>query len=281
MAASVPPARPSAVADSYARLNEAFSWLRVSELAEGEKAPSGEGWTGIGELTAGGAALDAYLRWDEEQVLRDYGERGRPDVIAGFGLHRYAYSGCLLLTLPWFLRRRVPHLSVADVTFHREEGRLAVRTGAFSCLPADPAAALPGARVVADEAALREALLGALTAHLRPLLDRFGPRMRRRGRALWGMATDDITEGLWAAGRALGEEDRATRELSRLLPGGTLPYTGAAGFRELPGHDGARLLTRDRISCCFSYTLGPGDTCDTCPRTCDADRLARRLATAV
>lgn len=93
------------------------------------------------------------------------------------------------------------------------------------------------------------------------------------------MATDEIVEGLWYIAHLLGEETRARTELERLLPGATKPYVGAAGFRELTGPNGESLPTRDRASCCLFYTLRPEDTCVTCPRTCDSDRV-KRLATA-
>lgn len=67
-------------------------------------------------------------------------------------------------------------------------------------------------------------------------------------------------------------------ELDLLLPGTTKPYVGTAGFRELRGPGGESLPTRDRASCCFFYTLRPEDTCVTCPRTCDADRVRRLSA---
>ncbi|MGA4797535.1 (2Fe-2S)-binding protein [Streptomyces lavendulocolor] len=276
------PALTSPVADAYERLAEVFPGLRVQELADGEAAPRGSGWVGADELAAGGAALDAFLSWDDAQVLRDYGQQARPDVVASFGLHRYAWPACLLITVPWFLHRRVPRLPVGDVAFQRALGRMTVRVREFACLPGDPAAALPGALVVADEEALRGEVRAAVAEHLGPVLEGFGPRMRRGKRALWGMATDEIVEGLWYVGHLLGEEPRAMAELGLLLPGtGTAkPYVGTAGFRELTGPDGAPLPTRDRASCCLFYTLRPEDTCVTCPRTCDADRVARLSASA-
>ncbi|MEU3632896.1 MULTISPECIES: (2Fe-2S)-binding protein [Streptomyces] len=277
---SAPAAVPaSPVAASYARLAEVFPGLRVRELAEGEAAPHGDGWVRADELGAGGPALDAFLAWDEEQTLRDYGAAARPDVIASFGLHRYAWPACLLVTVPWFLHRRVPRVPAADVAFHRELGRMAVRVREFACLPGDPAAALPGARVVPDEEALRAEVRAAVAEHLAPVLEGFGPRMRRRGRALWGMATDEVVEGIWYVAGLLGEEPRAMAELELLLPRTAKPYVGPAGFRELTAPDGRTFPTRDRASCCLFYTLRPEDTCVTCPRTCDADRL-RKLSAA-
>jgi ferric iron reductase protein FhuF len=123
-------------------------------------------------------------------------------------------------------------------------------------------------------------LRAAVAEHLEPVLAGFGPRMRRRGRALWGMATDEVVEGLWYVAHLLGEQERARHELELLLPGATKPYVGDAAFRELTGPDGEPLHTRDRASCCMFYTVRPDDTCATCPRTCDADRVGKLLAAA-
>ncbi|MEV8591128.1 (2Fe-2S)-binding protein [Streptomyces sp. NPDC051180] len=276
-----PPASP--VAASYARLAEALSGLRIEEATPGERLPRGAGWVGADELAAGGPALDAFLAWDNAQVLRDYGTQARPDVVASFGLHRYAWPACLLVTVPWFLHRRVPRLPARNVAFQRALGRMSVRVEEFACLPDDPAAALPGARVVADEEALRAEVRASLAEHFEAILGGFGPRMKRGRRALWGMATDEIVEGLWYVGALLGEEGRAMTELDLLMPGTAKPYAGAAGFRELPGAEdaeGTPRATRDRATCCFFYTLRPEDTCLTCPRTCDAERVRRLTATA-
>ncbi|WP_024760270.1 (2Fe-2S)-binding protein [Streptomyces exfoliatus] len=279
----------SPVAASYARLAEVFSGLRIDESARDERLPRGAGWVGADELAAGGSALDAFLAWDNAQVLRDYGTQARPDVVASFGLHRYAWPACLLVTVPWFLHRRVPRLPAANVSFQRALGRMSVRIEEFACLPGDPAADLPSARVVADEEALRTEVRASLAEHFEAVLGGFGPRMKRGRRALWGMATDEIVEGLWYIGALLGEEGRAMAELERLLPGTTAtrkqhkPYAGSAGFRELTGAewpDGAPRATRDRATCCFFYTLRPEDTCLTCPRTCDTERVRRLAATA-
>ncbi|WP_405551918.1 (2Fe-2S)-binding protein [Streptomyces sp. NBC_01171] len=274
-------ATASPLTAAYARLGEVYPGLSVTVMEDpAHPLPVGDGWVTADGLAAGGAQLDSFLAWDDAQVVRDYGQHGRPDVIAGFGLHRYAWPACLLITVPWFLHRRVPRLPAAHVAYHRTEGRMAVRPGTFACLPDDPAAGLPEAVVVADEEALRAEVRAAVAEHLEPVLGGFGPRMRRRGRALWGMATDEIVEGLWYLASLFGEgeERRAMGELELLLPGATRPYAGSAAFRELTGPDGAPLPTRDRVSCCMFYTLRPEDTCVTCPRTCDSDRVAKLTA---
>ncbi|MFD3438698.1 (2Fe-2S)-binding protein [Streptomyces sp. NPDC058685] len=274
------PALISPVEDAYTRLSEVFSGLRVRVLKDGEQSPVGGGWVGASDLAHGGPALDAFLAWDNAQVLRDYGQQARPDVIASFGLHRYAWPACLLITVPWFLHRRVPRVPPEHVAFQRVLGHMTVRVSEFACLPGDPAAALPGARVVADEEALRDEVRAAVAEHLGPVLDGFGPRMRRGKRALWGMVTDEVVESLWYIAGLFGEEQRAMTELDLLLPGTTKPYVGTPGFRVLTGPAGEELPTRDRASCCLFYTLRPEDTCGTCPRTCDADRITRLLADA-
>ncbi|BCM70344.1 MULTISPECIES: (2Fe-2S)-binding protein [Streptomyces] len=277
------PAAASPLTAAYDRLGAAFPGLTVTELGPEEPPPGGAGWAGAAGLAAGGAELDAFLAWDADQVVRDYGRPARPDVVASFGLHRYAWPACLLITVPWFLHRRVPRLPVTHVWYDRTAGRMAVRRPvSLACLPGDPAAALPGTVVVPDEEALRGEVRAAVAEHLEPVLAAFGPRMRRRGRALWGMATDEVVEGLWYVAQLFGEREaaRAVRELELLLPGTVRPYAGAAGFRTLTGPDGAPLVTRDRTSCCMFYTVRPEDTCATCPRTCDRERIAGPAAAA-
>ncbi|MFE3034112.1 (2Fe-2S)-binding protein [Streptomyces canus] len=278
------PAPRSAVTAAYTRLTKTLPVLTVTELPEDTPLPAGDGWVTAAALTEDATALDAFLAWDDEQVLRDNARKGRPDVIAGFGLHRYAWPACLLFTAPWFLHRRVPRYPVTHVSYDRTRGSmsLAVHPGRFACLPDDPAATLPGAYTVPDEESLRAQLRSAIAEHMEPLLAAFGPRMRRRGRALWGMVTDEIVEGIWYVAGLLGEHEkrRAEHALELLLPGTTKPYVGSPAFRVLTGPDGGSLLTRDRVSCCMYYTLDPDDTCATCPRTSDTDRVAKLTAAA-
>ncbi|MEV7286267.1 (2Fe-2S)-binding protein [Streptomyces sp. NPDC093252] len=276
------PLPSSPVAESFARLAEVYPWLTITELTGADPDPEGGGWVTAAALAGGGAALDTFLAWDDAQIRRDYGEPGRPDVVASFGLHRYAWTACLLITVPWFVHRRVPRFPVTHVSYDRDRDRMAVRPTGFACLAGDPAAALPGARVVADEEALRAEVREAVAEHLEPVFGAFGPRMRRRGRALWGMATDEVVEGLSYIAELLGEgeKDRATRELELLLPGTVKPYAGSAAFRTLTGPGGEELPTRDRVTCCMYYTLRPDDLCATCPRSCDAERVVKLMAQA-
>jgi hypothetical protein len=82
----LPAPSPSAVADAYARLTGVFPGPAVAELGPDEPAPDGDGRIPAAGLAEGGASLEAFLAWDEAQVLRDHGQRARPDVVASFGL---------------------------------------------------------------------------------------------------------------------------------------------------------------------------------------------------
>ncbi|MDT0305747.1 (2Fe-2S)-binding protein [Streptomyces sp. DSM 44917] len=266
------PATP--LAPAFVRVTEVLPELRITE----ERPRRGPGWISAAGLAAGGAEFEAFLAAEDARIEEEYGRRARPDVVAAFALHRYAWQAAVLLTMPWFLLRRVPSVAPGDVSFHREGGRVTVRAGAFACLPDDPAAGHPGARVAGGEAALRKAVREAAVAHFGPLLAAFGPRMRRGPRALWGAVADELTEALWYLGGLLDEERRAVEEATALLPAGTRPFGRGAAFRELLSPRGEALLTRDRASCCFYYTLRPDDACLTCPRTCDSERVTRLTA---
>ncbi|MEW2548474.1 (2Fe-2S)-binding protein [Streptomyces sp. NPDC047002] len=278
--ASVAAGPAPSFAGTYRRLTEVFPSLHVEVRAPGGPPRTGGGWMTAQELATDAGALDAFLSWDALRIEREGGRAARPDVLAGLALHRYAWPACLLVTLPWFLERRVPRLPADAVSFPRTLGRMSVCTGEFACLPDDPAAGAPGARVVPDEEALRAEVRAAVADHLAPVLAAFGPRMRRRRRALWGMASDEIVESLWYIGHLLGEEQRAVAELELLLPAGSSPYAGGAGFRQLTAADGRTVPTRDRTTCCLFYTLRPDDTCVTCPRTGDGERVRRLRASA-
>ncbi|MET8545636.1 (2Fe-2S)-binding protein [Kitasatospora sp. NPDC004799] len=247
----------------------------------------GDGWLPAADLATRPEAVRELIAHDARQGLARYGRPLRPDVAAGFGLHRFVWPVSLLFTLPWFLERRVPLLAPADVALrrHPEAVELAVRPAEFGCLPEDPAAGSEQARTVPDEPALAAALRSALGAFLAPVLTAFGPEARRGPRVLWAMATDAVVEGLWYAGGLLGERERARVELSALLaPGEPLdpartpgagdrpapapaPFTPGAGFAPpAPGDDGAPAPDRSRASCCLVYTADPRDMCAGCPR---------------
>ncbi|MFI6157539.1 (2Fe-2S)-binding protein [Kitasatospora sp. NPDC051170] len=281
------PDPPAPGASAYHRL-AALSPVVSVRLA----APrSGGGWFTAADLTERPEALRELIGHDARQGLARYGRPLRPDVAAGFGLHRAVWPLSLVFTLPWFLERRVPLAGPGDVALRRGAGsaELTVRPGAFVCLPDDPAAAC-ATRTAADEQALAAELRCALEGFLAPLLAAFRPEVRRGPRVLWAMATDAMVEGLWYAGGLLGEAERAREELSALLAPGPAcgglaapahapgasggpapapsPFTPGAGFAApAPGCGGAPAdCARSRASCCLVYTVAPRDMCGGCPR---------------
>ncbi|MFH9351957.1 (2Fe-2S)-binding protein [Kitasatospora sp. NPDC017646] len=275
---------PTPCAPSYHRLTE------LAPLLDVRCAPPrrGGGWLPVADLTADPGAVRELVAHDARQGLARYGQPLRPDVAAGFGLHRLVWPVSLLFTAPWFLERRVPLLGPDDVSLRRgpASAELTVRPETFVCLPDDPVAGSPDARTAPDEAGLAARLRWVLGEFLAPVLTAFGPQVRRGPRVLWAMATDAVVEGLWYAGRLLGEQERARAELSALLAPGApasgptcapgadrgpapapAPFTPGAGFAPpAPGRTGAPGTDRARASCCLAYTVEPGEMCGGCPR---------------
>ncbi|MFJ6567927.1 (2Fe-2S)-binding protein [Streptomyces sp. NPDC091292] len=235
----------------------------------------GQGWADSAELAYRQELLDGFLDAESARIRDRYAHTARPDVVASRALHGYLWSAALLVTGPWFLERRVPRLRPQDVRVSRTRDAYEIVPGGFACLPDDPAAGLPGVRVLPDEAALRAEVRAAVADHVRPLLAAIGPRLRRGPRALWGMVGDDLVSGVWYLGRMLGDEERGVREAGALLPGPVHPYPGGADFRALAARDGRHHPTRTRLGCCLYYTIRPAEACGTCPRVCDTERLRR------
>ncbi|MBT2401789.1 (2Fe-2S)-binding protein [Streptomyces sp. ISL-100] len=266
---------PVPLAETYQRL------ARICESLDVEVAPAAhpaDGWTDGAHLVAGPGQLDEFVGAESLRIQAAHGHTARPDVAASRALHQYLWSVCLLMSGPWYLERRVPHLRPQDVHIERRGGDFAVVPGAFTCLPDDPAAAAPGVRVVPDEETLRGELRSVVVEHVRPLLSALAPQLRRRPRALWGMTGDDLISGIWYLGRTLGEEDRSVRAATELLPGPIAPFPGGADFRRLRDSAGLPHTTRTRLGCCLYYTIRPDNACLTCPRVCDSER-AQRLTT--
>ncbi|MFD9727896.1 (2Fe-2S)-binding protein [Streptomyces sp. NPDC059072] len=304
------PSRPvpdcaTALSRAYGRLTAACEALDVRVVTVGAASPSRpfaqssehpRRWVGGAELAArtepvrgqaepvhapgnpvhAPGALDAFVAAEAHRIRAGHGHDPRPDVAASRALHDYLWTVGLLMSGVWYLERRVPRVRPREVRVDLSTGTFEIAPGAgFACLPGDPAAHLAGARVVADEEALRAELRAAVADHFRPLLAAVGPRVRRRDRALWGMVTDDLVSGIWYLGRALGQEERAVREATELLPTAIAPFPGGADFRRLADRAGRLHPTRTRLGCCMYYTLDASRACATCPRTCDAERLRR------
>ncbi|MDI5969999.1 iron-sulfur protein [Streptomyces sp. SL13] len=218
----------------------------------------------------GSGALDALIEGESERVAAAYGRRPRRDVAASRFLHHYLWSVGLLFTGPWYLAGRVPRVPLDRLTADPATGAFTLDARGLECGPNGdgPGGDGPGGNEP-------EVVRDAVAEHVGPVLEAFGPRVRRGPRALWGMATDDLASGLWFLGRARGEEERGIRAATALLPGGTAPFPGAAAFRVLRGPSGTPHPTRTRLGCCLYYAITPDEPCLTCPRVTDGERLRR------
>lgn len=242
------------VADAYRRLTAVCPALRVDLLEPGRPAPNAaDGWLSAVRIPSSAGRLTAA---EATRIESAHGLRPADHVAASRMLHHCLWSVGLLLSGPWYLTGQVPRIHPDEWWIQASTGDLALR---------------PGGSAHGDEADLRAAAAALLT----PLLTAFQPQVGRGRRAVWGMAADDLVSGIWYLGRMLGEEDRAVRIAGAVLPGGTPPFPGAADFRSLSGGQGRSHPTRTRLGCCLYYAIRPEDTCITCPRTDDAERLRR------
>ncbi|MEV7617377.1 (2Fe-2S)-binding protein [Streptomyces sp. NPDC089799] len=238
--------------------------------------PGSAEWADALAPADGPAELDAFIGAEAARIREATGHEPRGDAAASRALNRHLWGVSLLMSGIWYLERRVPRIKPREIRCDRTTNSLRVLPGsAFACLPDDPAAGLRGARVVADEEALRAELRAAVADHARPLLAAIGPHTRRGPRASWGMAADCLISGIWYLGRTLGQEERAVQAATELLPEAIPPFPGGAGFRLLAGREGTQHRTRTRLGCCMYYTLPEARACQACPRTCDTERLRR------
>ncbi|WP_406285630.1 (2Fe-2S)-binding protein [Embleya sp. NBC_00896] len=263
-----------AFADTFRALGVACPLITV------EPGHPGAGMLHASRVAEDPAVLADVLAAERRRIIATLDADPRADAVAMWALHGYAWYACLMLAGPWFLQRRVPRVTLDDVWIDTAADRLrrsfTVTAGTFACLPDDPAAGAPGARVVADPAALRAELLRGVSEHLEPLLTAFRPHLRRGEQVLWGMVADEVVSGVWYLGRIRGEDERAVHDLGELLPGDTGRFKRDAGFRVLPGTKGRSHCNRTQNVCCLWYTLNPDSLCSTCPRA-DDERQVRIL----
>lgn len=267
---------PDVLAATYRHLMVVCEALQVRVATGRDAVGHHDGrWIDGERLAAEPAFADALIDAEAAGISDLYRHEARRDVAATRWLNRHLWTVCLLMSGPWYLERRVARVRPRDILIDLTTGEKAIVPGMFSCLPGDPAAHLPGARVVVDEEALRAELRAAVADHVRPLLAAMGTRLRRGPRALWGMVTDDLVSGIWRLGTVLGDEAEGVRAASALLPTAVAPFPGGAAFRDLTAASGERQPTRTRLGCCLHYKIRAEETCITCPRTCDAERLRR------
>ena len=244
--------------DTYRQLVGVCGDLRVTLLADEDPTDSPSGtWLRIADIAACPEALGAAIDGEAARILATHGRAARSDVVSSRLLHHYLWSAGLLISGPWYLGGVVPLLDPDRLWSDPATGDFALAPGSSTATP--------------DAAAVR----ASVELFVRPLLDAFQPRLRRGHHALWGMAGDDLVSGIWYLGRKLGDEERAVRLATELLPGGDGRFPSGAAFRTLHGAAGRTHWTRTRTGCCLYYTLPAAEPCLTCPRTTDPERLRR------
>ncbi|WP_215452194.1 (2Fe-2S)-binding protein [Streptomyces sp. ATCC 21386] len=261
---------PELLTAAYRRLDAMCEALAV-RIAEPGTSPART----VG-LTEGQESVEAFVEAEAARIREHHDHIAPRHVAASRALHDYAWSVGLLMSGVWLLEHRVPRVAPGDIRVDLGSGTFEVTPGTeLVCLPGDPAALLPGTRVVAHQEALGAELRSAVADHMGPVLEALGPYVRRGSRALWGLVSDDLVSGLWYLGRTRGDEAAGIRAAAAVLPGARAPFPGGADFRSLRTSDGREHPTRTRLGCCLYYTIRPAEACSTCPRTCDAERLRR------
>jgi len=251
-----------------------LSWLALTT----GQVPPAPGWTSAAALVTaeGVAAMTAVA----SAGLRAAYEDVDPLIAPSYVLEWYCGAIAAAAALPYAAARRVPEVAPTQlaVRLHPQGWPEAVvLTGpGFACLPDDPDADHPDATVVPDLGTLQALLRARVAGHLRPFLALAGRAARRGPHVQWGFASDALAVALWLAADDAGTAAGAAAA-GALLDDAPAPWS-RAGFRRLRLPDGRDACTRVRTSCCFAYRLPSAEACTTCPRTSDAERVARLAA---
>ncbi|MFE9689687.1 hypothetical protein [Micromonospora sp. NPDC005806] len=205
-----------------------------------------------------GTLLPAFLR----AATRRFG--GTPHACAALAWKSYSYWTALPVVLGWASARRVPLLDPAHVLIHFEDHHQLLTLGLRSSttvavLPGDPLALAghPDVRVVADEAALLDALRASLLdVHFAPLIAAIQTEVRLGTRTLLGSVASGIAHGILRASDAL--PGSAAAHIGTLLDA-----LGLSDLVELvPGPAGEP--TVQRRTCCLAFTLPRPKICQGC-----------------
>ncbi|MEU2612584.1 hypothetical protein ABZ570_13550 [Micromonospora sp. NPDC007271] len=205
-----------------------------------------------------GTLLPEFL----QAATRQWG--GTPHACAALAWKSYSYWAALPVVLGWASARRVPLLDPADVLLHFEDPHQLFTLGlrrstTVAVLPNDPLAlaGAAGVRVVADEAALLDALRAALLdAHFAPLIAAIQAEVRIGTRTLLGSVASGIAHGVLRASDAL--PGSATESIGSLLD--ALDLSDLVELVPGPGGE----PTVQRRTCCLAFTLPQPKVCQGC-----------------
>lgn len=243
-------------------------------------APDGADWLRApADLAPGAARLEQLAAAARAQM-----RTAAPAVIGSVLLQGYQWPLLCAAIACFLLDRRVPDLDLANTRLRygpsRRADALALGAGRFAALPDDPAAGHPDARVVADPAALRAALRGALEAHLAPVIELLCAGLGCRPRGLWLSAADACAGTLvWlmqAEGWPPGRPAQIETEVEALVRAPGSPLTTRQIGLVLLEHGGQRRVFLRRAACCQWYRVEGGHPCATCTHLSAAERAERQ-----
>lgn len=241
--------------------------------------PAGEGWLAATDLAPGAAYLETLIAATQARL------RTRTAAVVGSALLQ-SYQWPLVSTAVacYLLDRRVPDLRLehtrTQYTAEHEADALALLSGRFTALPADPAAAHPDATVAPDLSALRTVLRTGIEAHLGVVIDQLGARLGCKPRGLWLNVADSLAGTLvW-----LMQEQQPAATLEQLeaevtalirVPGSPLANR-QVGLLQLSHQERSQVFL-DRATCCYWHKTAGGEYCSTCPHRAPEDRRERLL----
>ncbi|MGH2381205.1 MAG: IucA/IucC family C-terminal-domain containing protein [Candidatus Limnocylindria bacterium] len=259
----------------------AATLARVSELdpylsgGVGRCERNSAGWITPGQLSAAdGAAMERLLA-----AIGAHWRTSERRIQAAFLIGEYAWYVLAPVLGAYLAERRVPSLAHDNVAAWIDPGevpgRLALRTRRCTALPPDQLAGSRSVRVVADEAALREALHDEIVGHMAPVIAAIRARTPLGAKAQWLEVADRTASVLHYVGQLTGEEARGIREAEALvhLPGSPLnsPRSRFHSYEHL----GAKRTVKLRGACCLSYRIDDHGYCMTCPLIDEPERTER------
>jgi hypothetical protein len=256
-----------------ARVSAGHGWLRITHGSVTDGS-----WLRCSEVDA-----TAVAQWEAAMTARHEAYYGRAHAAASasFVLGWYADVAGHVGALFFLLDRRVPRLDREALAFHLHPefhypDAIATLGETFWCLPSDPAADHPDARVLAGEQALAAQLRAEVRGHADDFLAAYLPGVRLPRRSLLGAFFDGLDSGFWLDDEALVPRREIVAAASLALPGSTGEFQQPTTYHSVVDGDGREQLTRRRMSCCYYFKLNDdGETCLTCPRTSGPERAHR------
>ncbi|MFT4039064.1 MAG: hypothetical protein QM692_12840 [Thermomicrobiales bacterium] len=220
---------------------------------------------------------DSLIRDEQFALMPKHYGTDDPDILARFYFGSFCYMLASATVSAFAVDRRAPvlhpeRLRVALGSTGRPEA-LVLPDAAFWCLPDDPAAGHPDARVIADEATLRALLLDRLSEMFALMIAVTRRRARVGARALWISAAETCASTLVDGLPPEVTQEQAQAAVQTLIgtPGVPLRAKPEVITLHAAGRPRLMLLGDD---CCTNFKI-PGETyCESCPHLPREQRIA-------